>query len=252
MTRLNKYLAECGICSRRNADKLIAQGSVTVNGNKAVSGMQVCASDCVEVNRKKVQPVSAKVVLAYYKPVGITCTEKDRHAEKTIVEAINYPIRLTYAGRLDKESEGLILMTNDGELIQRMMKGANRHEKEYLVKVNKEITREFLDELSRGVYLKELDETTRPCSVQYIGKYTFKMILTQGLNRQIRRMCACFGYDIRSLTRVRVMNIELDGLKCGEYRELGGEELSKLYRLCGISDSHNLFEYNGGKYGSKQ
>lgn len=224
MTRLNKYLAECGICSRRNADKLIAQGSVTVNGNKAVNGMQVCALDCVEVNGKKVQPVSAKVVLAYYKPVGITCTEKDQHAEKTIVEAVNYPVRLTYAGRLDKESEGLILMTNDGELIQRMMKGANHHEKEYLVKVDKEITKEFLNELSKGVYLKELHETTRSCSVQYIGKYTFKMILTQGLNRQIRRMCACFGYGVRSLTRVRVMNIEL-----------AGEELSKLYRLCGMS-----------------
>ena len=234
MTRLNKYLAECGICSRRNADKLIAQGSVTVNGNKAVNGMQVCALDCVEVNGKRVQPVSAKVVLAYYKPVGITCTEKDQHAEKTIVEAVNYPVRLTYAGRLDKDSEGLILMTNDGELIQRMMKGASHHEKEYLVKVDKEITKKFLDDLSRGVYLKELHETTRPCSVQYIGKYTFKIILTQGLNRQIRRMCACFGYGVRSLTRVRVMNIELAGLKCGAYRELGGEELSKLYRECGM------------------
>lgn len=236
MTRLNKYLAECGICSRRNADKLIAQGSVTVNGNKAVNGMQVCALDCVEVNGKRVQPVSAKVVLAYYKPVGITCTEKDQHAEKTIVEAVNYPVRLTYAGRLDKDSEGLILMTNDGELIQRMMKGANHHEKEYLVKVDKKITKEFLDDLSRGVYLKELHETTRPCSVQYIGKYTFKIILTQGLNRQIRRMCACFGYGVRSLTRVRVMNIELAGLKCGAYRELGGEELSKLYRECEMSE----------------
>jgi len=236
MTRLNKYLAECGICSRRNADKLIAQGSVTVNGNKAVNGMQVCALDCVEVNGKRVQPVSAKVVLAYYKPVGITCTEKDQHAEKTIVEAVNYPVRLTYAGRLDKDSEGLILMTNDGELIQRMMKGANHHEKEYLVKVDKEITKKFLDDLSRGVYLKELHETTRPCSVQYIGKYTFKIILTQGLNRQIRRMCACFGYGVRSLTRIRVMNIELAGLKCGAYRELGGEELSKLYRECGMSE----------------
>lgn len=234
MTRLNKYLAECGICSRRNADKLIAQGSVTVNGDKAVSGMQVCASDCVKVSGKRVEPVSAKVVLAYYKPVGITCTEKDRHAEKTIVEAVNYPVRLTYAGRLDKESEGLILMTNDGELIQRMMKGSSHHEKEYLVKVDKEITKEFLDKLSKGVYLRELNETTRPCSVQYIGKYTFKMILTQGLNRQIRRMCACFGYHVKSLTRVRVMNIELGELKCGAYRELSGEELSKLYRECGM------------------
>ncbi|GFI23450.1 23S rRNA pseudouridine(2604) synthase [Lachnospiraceae bacterium] len=234
MTRINKYLAECGVCSRREADKLIEQKRVTVNGEKAVSGMQVCDLDCVEVNGKKVKAVSEKVVLAYYKPVGITCTEKDRHAEKTIVEAINYPARLTYAGRLDKESEGLILMTNDGELIQCMMKGANRHEKEYLVKVDKEITKEFLMEMSKGVYLKELDETTRPCKIQQIGKFTFKIVLTQGLNRQIRRMCACFGYGVKSLTRIRVMNIELAGLKYGAYRELSTEELSKLYQLCGM------------------
>lgn len=234
MTRINKYLAECGVCSRREADKLIEQKRVTVNGEKAVSGMQVCDLDCVEVNGKKVKAVSEKVVLAYYKPVGITCTEKDRHAEKTIVEAINYPARLTYAWRLDKESEGLILMTNDGELIQCMMKGANRHEKEYLVKVDKEITKEFLMEMSKGVYLKELDETTRPCKIQQIGKFTFKIVLTQGLNRQIRRMCACFGYGVKSLTRIRVMNIELAGLKYGAYRELSTEELSKLYQLCGM------------------
>lgn len=237
MTRLNKYLAECGICSRREADKLIDQGRVRVNGQKAVSGVQVSDRDIVEVNGKRVKAVSSKVVLAYNKPAGVVCTEKDKHAEKTIVEAVKYPVRLTYAGRLDKESEGLIIMTNDGELIQRMMKGANRHEKEYVVKVDRELTDDFLSVMSKGVYLKELDEITRPCELERIGKYTFKIILTQGLNRQIRRMCESFGYKVRSLTRIRVMNIELAGLKSGEYRELCGDELSRLYDLCGMSDS---------------
>ncbi len=238
MTRLNKYLAECGLCSRREADKLIDQGRVYVNGQRAVSGMKVCDRDIVEVNHQRLQSVAAsKVVLAYNKPVGITCTEKDRYAEKTIVEAVNYPVRLTYAGRLDKASDGLIILTNDGELIQRMMKGANGHEKEYLVKVDRELTEEFLTKMAQGVYLRELDATTRPCTLKRIGKYTFQITLTQGLNRQIRRMCGCFGYNVKSLTRIRVMNIELNGLKSGEYREIKGQERETLYRLCGISDS---------------
>lgn len=236
MTRLNKYLAECGVCSRREADKMIDQGRVKVNGQKAVSGMQVCGRDHVEVDGMQVKPVSANVVLAYNKPVGVTCTEKDKFAEKTIVEAVKYPIRLTYAGRLDKDSDGLMILTNDGELIQRMMRGANRHEKEYTVRVDREYTDDFLEKMSGGVYLKELDETTRPCHVERIGKYTFRIILTQGLNRQIRRMCESFGYKVKSLTRIRVMNIELDGLKSGTYRELKGEELSTLYRLCGMQE----------------
>lgn len=238
MTRLNKYLAECGLCSRREADKLIDQGRVYVNGQRAVSGMKVCDRDIVEVNHQRLRSAAAsKVVLAYNKPVGITCTEKDRYAEKTIVEAVNYPVRLTYAGRLDKASDGLIILTNDGELIQRMMKGANGHEKEYLVKVDRELTEEFLTKMAQGVYLKELDVTTRPCTLKRIGKYTFQITLTQGLNRQIRRMCGCFGYNVKSLTRIRVMNIELNGLKSGEYREIKGQERETLYRLCGISDS---------------
>lgn len=238
MTRLNKYLAECGLCSRREADKLIDQGRVYVNGQRAVSGMKVCDRDIVEVNHQRLRSAAAsKVVLAYNKPDGITCTEKDRYAEKTIVEAVNYPVRLTYAGRLDKASDGLIILTNDGELIQRMMKGANGHEKEYLVKVDRELTEEFLTKMAQGVYLRELDATTRPCTLKRIGKYTFQITLTQGLNRQIRRMCGCFGYNVKSLTRIRVMNIELNGLKSGEYREIKGQERETLYRLCGISDS---------------
>ncbi len=238
MTRLNKYLAECGICSRREADKLIDQGRVIVNGQKAVSGMQVCGRDRVEVNGRQVKPVSSKVVLAYNKPIGVTCTEKDRYAEKTIVDSVKYPVRLTYAGRLDKDSDGLIILTNDGELIERMMRGANRHEKEYIVKVDREYTDDFLEKMSQGVYLRELDETTRPCFVERVGKYTFRIILTQGLNRQIRRMCERFGYKVKSLTRIRVMNIELSGLKTGAYRELKGQELTTLYRLCGMSEKN--------------
>lgn len=234
MPRLNKYLAECGICSRREADRLIEQGRVKVNGKKAVTGIQTGDGDIVEVDGKTVKPASARVVLAYNKPAGITCTERDRHAEKTIVEAVAYPVRLTYAGRLDKESDGLILMTNDGELIQRMMRGANCHEKEYVVKVDRALTDDFLMGMAKGVYLKELDKATRPCRLEKTGKYTFKIILTQGLNRQIRRMCANFGYQVQALTRIRVMNIGLKGLKSGEYRELKGAELEELYELCGI------------------
>lgn len=234
MVRINKYLAECGVCSRREADKYIEQGKVRVNQKTAVSGMQVSEQDVVEVAGKLVKPKQQKIVLAYYKPIGVTCTEKDAHADKTIIQALNFPVRLTYAGRLDKDSEGLIIMTNDGELIQRMMRGANGHEKEYTVKVNKEITDEFLEKMSQGVYLKELEQTTRPCKLERKGKYTFRIILTQGLNRQIRRMCQEFGFKVTSLKRDRVMNIELAGLKSGEYREVQGEELSRLYQLCGM------------------
>lgn len=234
MTRLNKFLAECGVCSRREADRYIEEGRVKVNKMPAKSGMQVDDNDVVEVSGKVIRPANRKIVLAYYKPVGITCTEKDKYAKKTITEVLNYPIRVTYAGRLDKESEGLLIMTNDGNLIQNMMKGANCHEKEYIVKVDKEINEEFVNGMSAGVYLSELNQKTRPCKVEAIGKYTFKIILTQGLNRQIRRMCQCFGYKVMSLKRIRVVNIELGKLNVGEYREVMGEELKELYKLCGV------------------
>lgn len=234
MMRINKYLAECGICSRREADKYIEQGKVKVNQKIAVSGMQISEQDVVEVLGKIIEPKNRKIVLAYYKPIGVTCTEKDAHADKTIIQALNYPVRLTYAGRLDKDSEGLIIMTNDGDLIQKMMKGANGHEKEYTVKVNKEITKDFLEKMSQGVYLKELNQKTRPCNLEQIGKFTFRIILTQGLNRQIRRMCQEFGYKVTSLRRDRVVSVELKGLRSGQFRELQGEELAQLYKLCGM------------------
>lgn len=237
MIRINKYLAECGICSRREADRLIEQGRVKINGQLATTGSKVEETDVVEVNGKKILQKAKKVVLAYYKPIGVTCTENDKHAEITITKALGYKERLTYAGRLDKESEGLMIMTNDGELIQRMMKASQYHEKEYIVKVHKEVTDDFISDMSKGVYLKNLEQTTRECVVEKMGKYTFKIILTQGLNRQIRRMCDSLGYKVVSLKRVRIMNISLGKLYSGEYREIVGDELKKLYQLCDMQYS---------------
>lgn len=235
MTRLNKYLAQCGVCSRREADRLIGTGRVTVNNETAETGMQIGAGDAVALDGVLLSPPSARVVLAYNKPVGVTCTERDVHAQRTIIEALDYPQRLTYAGRLDKESEGLIIMTNDGELIQCMTRGKNRHEKEYIVTVHKAVTKAFLESMAKGVYLPELEQTTRPCRTERLGSDTFRIILTQGLNRQIRRMCKAFGYEVKSLRRVRVMNVVLGDLKSGAYRELRGEELAALYRMCGMN-----------------
>lgn len=230
--RLNKFLASCGICSRRDADRLIQEGRVTVNGKKAEMGMQVSGNEKIFVNGKPVHGKNEKVVLAYYKPVGVTCTEKDRFADKKITDMVKFPVRVTYAGRLDKDSEGLILLTNDGNLIDAMMKGSAGHEKEYVVKVNKEITEEFLEKMSKGVVLTELNITTRPCKIERIGKFTFKITLTQGVNRQIRRMAKELGYQVTAIKRIRVVNILLADLKSGHYRKLSEEELRVLYNTC--------------------
>ncbi len=230
-TRLNKFIAECGVCSRREADKLIEEGRVTVNGKVAGMGIRVGKGDEVICNGKTLSSKNEKVVLAYYKPIGITCTEKDRFAEKTLKEAFDYPIRVTYAGRLDKETEGLLLMTNDGELIDRLMRGTNSHEKEYYVKVTTKLASDFKEKMEAGVFLSELNRKTKPCKVSVIGPYTFKIILTQGLNRQIRRMCSELGYKVNALQRTRVANIELGKLRPGTFRRVNGEELEELYRL---------------------
>jgi len=232
--RINKFLAECGICSRREADRLVEQGKVMLNGTRAVMGDQVSSEDHVAVSGKSVVNRCEPVVLAYHKPVGVTCTQKDRHAERTIKDAVDYPVRVTYAGRLDKDSEGLILLTNDGNLIDAMMRGANRHEKEYLVKVNKEITADFLKGMASGVYLEELELKTRECLLEQKGKYTFRIVLTQGLNRQIKRMCRVFGAEVLSLKRIRVMGIGLGDIKPGSYRVIKGEELRCLYHDAGL------------------
>lgn len=228
--RLNKYLAACGICSRRDADKLIEQGLVTVNGKLPSMGMQVSSADCIMVRGKPVAGKNDKVVLAYYKPVGVTCTERDRFADKKITDMVHFPVRVTYAGRLDKDSEGLILLTNDGELINAMMKGSAGHEKEYIVKVNKEITDDFLKGMREGVWLQELSMRTRPCEVEALGKFTFRIVLTQGVNRQIRRMTKTLGYEVKNLKRIRVVNVELAKLQKGAYRQVLGEELRLLYQ----------------------
>lgn len=233
--RINRYLAQCGVCSRREADKLIEQGVVTVNGIKAVSGMQISECDKVAVRGKLLAGAEKKVVLAYYKPVGVVCTTKDKHAKYTVSDQVKYPVRLTYAGRLDKDSEGLLIMTNDGELIDAMMRGANRHEKEYIVKVDKPLAEEALMKLRSGIYLEELELTTRECTVEQCGPYTMKMILTQGVNKQIRRMCEIVGYKVKFLKRVRIMTVNLANLKPGEYRELNETEKRELYLACGMN-----------------
>jgi len=233
-TRLNKYLARCGICSRRDADKLIERGAVLVNGQMPQPGQRVDEGDEVTLSGRPVRSVERTVVVAFYKPVGVVCTERDPHADKVISDLVRYPVRLTYAGRLDKDAEGLLLLTNDGDLIQAMMKGANRHEKEYLVRVNREVTAEFLSRISAGVYLEELDITTRECRAEKVGRYMFRLILTQGVNRQIKRMCTACGYRVRELKRVRVMHITLGDLKPGESYVLGREDVQRLYRDCGI------------------
>lgn len=230
--RLNKYLADCGVCSRRDADRLIEQGVVSVDGKIAVTGMKVTGEEVICVRGKKITGRERKVILAYYKPAGVVCTERDPHAERIVTQELKYPVRLTYAGRLDKESEGLLIMTNDGMLIDAMMRGANGHEKEYIVKVSREWTREALDHLREGVYLEELEITTRPCEIEQLGPKTIRMVLTQGINRQIRRMCKTQGYEVTALKRTRVINIELTGLGPGEYRELSEEETRELYRRC--------------------
>lgn len=231
--RLNKYLAQCGVCSRRDADKLIERGEVRVNGRPAQTGQTVSDRDEIFVGKRRVQKAEGTVVLAFYKPLGVTCTERDAHAEKVIGDIVKYPVRVTYAGRLDKDSEGLLLLTNDGNLIQRMMRGSNGHEKEYIVKVDKEITSDFLYKMAGGVYLKDLEQKTRECRLEQTGKFTFKIVLTQGLNRQIRRMCEACGYRVKSLKRIRVLQVTLGNMKPGEYYELSEEEIRQLYRDCG-------------------
>ena len=232
MIRLNKYLSEAGVCSRREADRLIESGIVTVDGKTAAPGMKVEDGQEVRVGKKVVKSKTEKTVLAVYKPAGIVCTE-DKREKKNIIRFLNYPVRITYAGRLDKDSEGLLIMTNDGDLINGMMRARYAHEKEYKVRVNKEVTPEFIEKMSRGVYIrdkeKNLDAVTRPCTVKKTGKYTFSIILTQGLNRQIRRMCEALGYKVDVLKRIRIMNVELGDLKPGQVRELTEQELKELY-----------------------
>jgi len=226
--RLNKYIADAGICSRRQADSLIEDGRVTIDGVVCENGMRVLPSMQVCIDGKEIAaPKEEKVYLAFNKPRGIVCTAEKKE-KNNLIDYLNYPVRITYCGRLDKDSEGLLILTNDGDIINDMMRARNNHEKEYIVKVNKTIDDSFIKGMSEGVYLKELDITTRKCKIKKMSDKEFSIILTQGLNRQIRRMCENFDMKVTNLKRVRVMNIELGNLKTGSFRELTKEELTNL------------------------
>ena len=228
--RLNKFLSDAGVCSRRQADRYVEQGRILVDGEPAQMGQKVHAGQDIRVDGKRVSVSRKQIVLAVNKPKGIVCTTEKREKDN-IVDFVGYPERIYPVGRLDKDSEGLILMTNDGELMNEILKARNYHEKEYEVTINRPVTNAFLKQMSEGVEI--LDTVTRPCKVKRTGVYTFRIILTQGLNRQIRRMCEACGYRVRELKRLRIMNIHLGSLPTGEYREITGEELSKLEKLAG-------------------
>ena len=230
--RLNKYLSDAGVCSRREADRLVQDGKVTVDGKTAVLGMQIEEGQEIWVNGKEVRREEKKVLLLFHKPRGIECTANPK-IKNNVISYIDYPIRIYYIGRLDKDSEGLLLLTNQGELVNKMMRAGNCHEKEYLVTVDKPVTDDFIRKMSCGVPI--LGTVTRKCHVEKTGEKSFRIILTQGLNRQIRRMCEYLGYRVERLVRVRVMNLELGDLPVGQYREAAEKELENLKSL--IQDS---------------
>ena len=225
--RINKYLSECGVCSRREADVLIEEGRITVNGKTAIYGMQINDADAVCVDGRTVKPLAEKTYILFNKPRGIVCTAEKRE-ENNIIDFLKLKKRVTYAGRLDKDSEGLIILTDDGDLIDALMTGSNGHEKEYVVTTAQPVTDEKIKALSSGVYLKEINRRTLPCRVWRSGKNEFHIILTQGINRQIRRMCKNVGLGVLQLKRIRVENIELKGLRTGQYRNFTDAELKGL------------------------
>ncbi len=229
-TRINKYLSEVGYCSRREADRLILEGKVTINGKIPEIGAKVEESDQVEVKGQRIEKSMRQknIYLAFNKPVGIVCTTDRKVEPNNVIDFINYPKRIFPIGRLDKLSEGLIFLTNDGDIVNKILRARNNHEKEYIVKVNRPINSDFIQSMSSGVEI--LGTITKNCFVKQLGSKKFKIILTQGINRQIRRMCESLGYRVKSLKRVRIMNIKLD-LPEGEYREFSKEELLELNAL---------------------
>ena len=224
--RINKYLSEAGICSRREADRMIEEGRITVNGKKAESGQKVSLEDEICADNIPVHKNEKKVLLLFNKPRGIVCSTKQQFDETTVTDYLDYPLRVYPVGRLDKESQGLLLLTNEGDLVNKIMRAGNYHEKEYFVTVNKPVDREFVRRMSKGVPV--LDTVTRPCRVVQTGECSFRIILTQGLNRQIRRMCEALGYHVVTLKRVRIMNIHLGRLHTGDYRRVTPQELEEL------------------------
>lgn len=232
LTRLNKFISDTGFCSRREADTFIANGDVTVNGQPAQMGVKVSEQDTVLVKGQPLRSKPKRVYLAYHKPVGITCTT-ERHIQGNIIDAVKYPERIFPIGRLDKPSEGLIFLTNDGDIVNKVLRAGNAHEKEYVVTVNKPITEQFIRKMSQGVPI--LNTVTLPCQVTQVSRNTFKIILTQGLNRQIRRMAEYCGYEVVKLKRTRIMHIRLAELKLGKWRLLDPIEIKMLEQL--VQDS---------------
>lgn len=242
LKRINKFLSEVGYCSRREADKLIDAGRVTINGSVPEMGTKIAPNDVVCVDGKEITNTRTSFVyLAFNKPVGIVCTTDTSVEKDNIIDFINYPKRIFPIGRLDKPSEGLILLTDDGDIVNKILRASNNHEKEYVVTVDKPISQTFIERMAGGIPLEELNKTTKKCEVQKINTYTFKIILTQGLNRQIRRMCDYLNYEVETLKRVRIMNIKLD-MPVGEYRELSKEEFIDLNKL--LEDSTKTYEDN--------
>ena len=235
--RINKYLSESGYCSRRAADRLIEEGKVTINGEIPEMGTKVKEDDQVEVEGQIIEKLTnqKKIYLAFHKPVGIVCTTDRRVEPDNIIDFIKYPKRIFPIGRLDKSSEGLIFLTNDGDIVNKILRARNNHEKEYIVIVNRQINKDFIQRMSNGVEI--LETITKNCIVKQLGAKKFKIILTQGLNRQIRRMCEALGYRVQSLQRVRIMNIKLNIPK-GKYREFTKGELIELNRLLENSQKH--------------
>lgn len=228
LVRLNKYLSDAGVCSRREADRLIEQGKIYVDGKKAIVGQKVSNNQLIECDGKRISRENEFILIAFNKPRGLICSTVDNEG-KNIVDYINYGKRIYPIGRLDKESEGLILLTNDGEISDKILRSRNNHEKEYIVTVDKNITDEFIKEMSSGVPI--LDVVTKKCKVEKIDSKTFRIILTQGLNRQIRRMCEYFGYKVKKLKRIRILNIKLGNLPIGKYRNVTDRELEILKKL---------------------
>lgn len=224
--RINKFISESGKSSRRGADKLIQDGKVTINGKRAEIGAQVEPGDEIHINGELIKMPQNYVYIVLNKPVGITSTT-ERHVKGNIVDFVNHPLRIFHIGRLDKDSEGLILLTNDGDIVNEILRAENKHEKEYIVTVNKPITPDFLKKMSEGV--KILGTITLPCKIKQLSKYEFNIILTQGLNRQIRRMCAAFGYEVQRLQRMRIMNVQLGNLAVGQWRDLTKKEKAQLF-----------------------
>lgn len=229
--RLNKFIADCGICSRRQADALIEQGRVSVDGEKAVMGTKVLPSQLVKVDGKPINDDGKTIIILFNKPVGLVCTTADDEKDN-VVKYINYPRRIYPVGRLDKDSQGLLLLTNRGDLVNGIMRSRYDHEKEYIVTVDRPVTEDFMKKMSKGVPI--LDTVTKPCFIERLGKYKFRIIITQGLNRQIRRMCEHFGYEVKTLKRIRILDIQLGDLKEGEWRNATSAEKKYLMKYAGM------------------